>query len=174
MKIVFESNDLAKDYRKANARMYKILFIFCAVLLLLGIISLTAGIIAGEQGFVDTGVSLIIYALVFGFYMFLFVKLFYRRQMKTNKMYFGGSMRAVFENDAFFIFKENEICKGTTECKYEGIFKVYEYKEIITVMTSNMTAFMLNKNNVVEGSFDELRDAMRQRIGVKYKLRTKI
>ncbi|MDR3263880.1 MAG: YcxB family protein [Clostridiales bacterium] len=175
MKVVFESCDIARDYRKAtNARVKKTLIIFSAVFLLLGGASLVAGIIKENESLINLGATLLIFIAVYILLMLLLIKFAAKRQIKTNKMAFGGSMRAVFEDDVFYTFTENEMCKDTTESKYEGIYRVFEFKEVVTVMTSNMTAFMLNKNNVTEGSFDEFRDAMRQRIGVKYKLRTKI
>ncbi|MDR1906358.1 MAG: YcxB family protein [Clostridiales bacterium] len=162
MRVVFECDNLTEDYLKGSfKRALRISVFFTAFFWVLSAFMLGIDFFMASTMFI-MGIVM--------FPLFLWAsRSAAKKQIKTNKTYFGGKLTAVFLDDNFTIAQKNEISSSSSESLYDGIYKVEEYADVLFLYVSNMSVFTLNKKNIVEGTIEEFRQILKAKIGQKYK-----
>ncbi|MDR2201570.1 MAG: YcxB family protein [Clostridiales bacterium] len=177
MRAVFDYADNTRDYKEVNRKQIKkfvlIIAAFSAFFIVLGICLVASG----HPDRTDSGITSIVSGGLLALLVpFVYVALRFaeKRHIKTNKIYFGATVHAEFDDERFLVESRNEISKSTVQSGYEGLFKVSEYDKVFAFYTSNMTVFIVSKSGLVEGDISELRAFLRERLHKRYKIKFRV
>lgn len=169
MLVEFRCNNIEEDYIKVTKKTMKksILWslVLTAFLFIWGIYN-----IVNAEYFYAAVVMLIGIAIPVAIYFL--IKSGMKKNIQTNKLYFGGSIYYRFEDEFFYQDCVNPLSRTTMQSRYETIYQVMESTEILSIYESAGSMFTLNKKDIVSGDINELINMLSYRLGKKY-IRTK-
>lgn len=170
-RVVIESSMNEKDAlalnRSAFMRFLWLFLLLGGILLVIGIL----GLFDEEESRIGS-IILIVFAVcvpLLGYALTMFLA---RRNIKSNAAVSNDmQQRYTFTPRSVVIEQKSGQMQSTNEYAWSMFFRVIEDKNYYYLYTSGSTSLIVHKNNVLEGSLDELSQMMKAALGTKYKKR---
>jgi len=126
----------------------KTMIILEAILFIIGIAAFVAAYLENDISIIFYGVLCLFLAV---FYLFL-PQINYYLIIKKSRAFFDIGVDYSFFNDRFIAVTENDVVKGTSEVKYEGLFKICETKDCYYLYITRAQSFLLGKDGFTKGT----------------------
>jgi len=104
-------------------------------------------------------------ALCILFYIMAFIRP--KSYVKRAPVLFETGLEFVFNEDSYVVAQAGELINGTATTRYEALHKVYETKTVFYLYLTPVQALLINKDDIIKGTPEALRNILRVRIPAK-------
>ena len=164
-KMTYEVYKKYSSFNLTKGKWYKNPVIFMPVLILLSLINI---ILQPEN---QTLIILLIILIVAEIAMIFLVNYAPKKYYKSVEKMFETPSNYTFFDDHIEIISGNPMVSGTSNCKYDLIYKVYEVKDCFYIYISTVQAYIIPKADITEGTAEQLRALLQSRVErKKYKV----
>lgn len=157
--------DALRLNRSAFRRLLWLVLLVSAVLIVFGLASLM-----GEARDVVGACVFFVMAGIFPFAAYFLSMAMAKRNIRTNTSIDNRTKQIfTFTEDTVTIEQTGPHMRSINEFDWTMFYKVVEERDYFFLYISNMQSLIANKNDVTEGSIEELQQMLERRLGIRYK-----
>jgi hypothetical protein len=109
-------------------------------------------------------VTLTVVLILMTYLLVYFPKKYYNSASKV----LGSSIKYKFTRDYFYAESNGESASGSSQIKYDALYKAYETDEMVYIFIDNRQAYPLEKKNFNSEDFQQLREVLQNKLGKMY------
>lgn len=166
----FDSDQTKLLFDESSKKSKLVIIVLCLLFIIIGIIELST-----RKNNID--ILSAIFFIIIGFIIYpiylLIIKLIIRKRNESTFILSHNTLEEYIFDDNYInvIINKGDDYLSNLKMKYNCLFKVIETKKSFILFISNSQCFVVDKEKIVEGSNEELRNILNEKVEKKFKKR---